>query len=88
LNCEVTSADKLPVYILGLLARDKYQLGTLRDNDLSVRVRRRPAILNTENLFNLKTIERSHMPIEGLYGFKNKDIEKVSYRSPEFYLRA
>jgi hypothetical protein len=40
LNREVTSADKLPVYVLGLLARDKYQFGTLRDNDLSVRVRR------------------------------------------------
>jgi hypothetical protein len=47
-----------------------------------------PAILNTGNSFDLKTIEGGHMPIEGFHGFKNKDIEKVSYRSPEFYLRA
>jgi hypothetical protein len=40
LNREITSANKLPVYVFGLLASDKYQLGTFRDNDLSVRVRR------------------------------------------------
>lgn len=45
-------------------------------------------ILNTGKSFELKAIEGSQMPIEGFHGFKNKDIEKVSYRSPEFYLRA
>jgi hypothetical protein len=39
LNGEITSADKLPLYVFRLLASDKYQLGTLRDNDLSVCVR-------------------------------------------------
>jgi hypothetical protein len=39
LNRKITLADKLPVYVFGLLARDKYQLGTYRDNDLSVRFR-------------------------------------------------
>src|SRR5262245_11619013 len=47
-----------------------------------------PAILNTGNSFDLKTIEGGQMAMEGLHGFKNKDIEKVSYRSPEFYLCA
>src|SRR5262245_5033211 len=46
------------------------------------------AILNTGNSFDLKTIEGGQMAMEGLHGFKNKDIEKVSYRSPEFYLCA
>ena len=36
LNREITSADELPVNVFGLLARDKNQLGTPRDNDLSV----------------------------------------------------
>jgi hypothetical protein len=40
LNGEITSADKPSMQIFGLLASDKYQLGTLRDNNLSVRVRR------------------------------------------------
>jgi hypothetical protein len=41
LHREITSADELPVYVFGLLARDKYQLATPRDNDLSVHCRSR-----------------------------------------------
>lgn len=47
LNCKITSADKLPVFVFGLLARDKYQLGTPRDNDLSVCCERRRYLLPT-----------------------------------------
>src|SRR5215472_8237842 len=36
LNREITSADKLPVDVFGLLARNEYQLGTDRHNDLAV----------------------------------------------------
>src|SRR5262249_49510845 len=60
---------------------DRYQYS-------DVQARASPAILNTENSFDLKTIEGGQMAMEGLHGFKNKDIEKVSYRSPEFYFRA
>jgi len=55
---------------------------------LSAKTGNAPAILNTGNSFELKTIEGSQMSLEGLHGFKNKDAEKVSYRSPEFNFRA
>jgi hypothetical protein len=41
LGRKVTTANEVAVYVFGLLARDKYQLATRRDDDLGVRLRSR-----------------------------------------------
>ena len=34
--------------------------------------------------FNLQTIERSHMFVQGFHGVKNENIEEIAQRRPEF----
>jgi hypothetical protein len=39
LSRKITTANKLAIYIFGLLARDEYQLASRRNDDLSIRLR-------------------------------------------------
>lgn len=44
LSCKITMPNKLAMYVFGLLARNKYQLTSRRNNDLGVRLRGRKVL--------------------------------------------